>query len=183
MNQHWRAAGIMPALAFIVAGWLIWHKPGHAAGLLAGVVLTVVLGPLAVLMAPAWSALLVSRQQRAAWRRWQSRPGPVVPEWLRQAVLAADRHQCIYCGSRIRLQVDHITPWAAGGQSSMWNLACLCRVHNTIKSNFSQDVDGYVHYRPFAGWADPVAAADILAAERRRRLKPGRWLRAAWSLR
>jgi hypothetical protein len=182
MNKHWRAAGIIPAIAFIFAGWLIWHEPGHAAGLLAGEVLTVALGPVAVLMAPAWPAILLSRRQRAAWRR-RPRSGPVVPDWLRQAVLAADRHRCIYCGSSIRPQVDHIRPWSAGGLSTMWNLACLCAVHNTIKSNFSLDTDGYVHYRPFDGWADPVTAAGILAAEQRRRLKPGRWLRAAWSLR
>lgn len=183
MNWHWRAAGIVPGIALITAGWLHWHQPGHAAGLAAAVALAVVLSPAAVLMAPAWPGILVPRRSRAARRRRHPRPEPDLPEWLRCAVLAADRHRCVFCGSRTRLHVDHITPWAAGGLPAMANLAVLCRLHNRVKSNFSVDPDGYVHYRPFAGLSDPVMAAAIAAAERRLRLRPSRWLRAAWSLR
>jgi HNH endonuclease len=97
--------------------------------------------------------------------------------------MAADRGRCVFCGARTRLHVDHITPWAAGGLTTMYNLAVLCRVHNKVKSNFMVDPDGYVHYRPFENYADPAMAAAILAEERRRRLYPGRCVRAAWSLR
>lgn len=182
MNSRWRAAGIVPAIALILTAWLHWHEPGHAAGLLAALALTVILSPPAVLMAPAWPAVLVPRRRRAIWRGRRARPEPDTPEWLRRAVLAADRGQCVFCGSRTRLHVDHITPWAGGGLTTMYNLAVLCRAHNEIKSNFSVDPDGYVHYRPFDGLADPVMAAAILAKERRRRLHPGRWLRAVRSL-
>ena len=189
MNSYWRASGIVPAIALILTGWLHWHEPGHAAGLLAALVLALILSPAAVLMAPAWPGVLVPRRQRAAWRRRHPRPEPDTPdwepdtpEWLRRAVLAADRGRCVFCGDRTRLHVDHITPWAAGGLTTMYNLAVLCRRHNKIKSNFSVDADGYVHYRAFDGYADPVMAAAILARERPRRLYPGRWLRAAWSL-
>lgn len=183
MNSYWRAAGIVPAIAFIITGWLHWHEPGRAPALLASLVLALILPPVVVLMAPGWPAVLVSRRRRAAWRGRHPRSAPDTPEWLRRAVLAADQGGCVYCGDRTRLHVDHITPWSAGGLTTMYNLAVLCRRHNKIKSNFKVDPDGYVHYRAFEDHADPAAALAILARERRRRLYPRRWLRAAWSLR
>jgi hypothetical protein len=36
------------------------------------------------------------------------------------------------CSSRYRLEIDHIIPWAKGGQSTRENLRLLCRAHNQL---------------------------------------------------
>ena len=117
MNWHWRAAGIVPGIALITAGWPHWHQPGHAAGLAAAVALAVVLSPAAVLMAPAWPGILVPRRSRAARRRRHRGRSRISRSWPRRAVLAATG-AVRFRGSRVRLYVDHITPWAA------WRPAC-----------------------------------------------------------
>lgn len=38
------------------------------------------------------------------------------------------------CGSRIRLEVDHIIPLALGGTNHPTNLRCLCRAHNLAEA-------------------------------------------------
>jgi hypothetical protein len=38
------------------------------------------------------------------------------------------------CGSRFRIQVDHIKPWALGGDHSSFNLRCLCALHNRLEA-------------------------------------------------
>jgi hypothetical protein len=152
------------------------HDPGHLAGLATLAVLMLALVAAAPCLrgcAPA----LVPRARRIRYRRGRARPA--IPAWLRRAVLAADRHRCVYCGSRAELQVDHIRPWAAGGLTALFNLAVLCRAHNRVKSNYWRDPDGYIHYRPFAGAADVAGATSILRAERRCRRSPLRWLRVA----
>jgi 5-methylcytosine-specific restriction endonuclease McrA len=34
------------------------------------------------------------------------------------------------CGARRFLELDHVTPWAVGGQSTVENLRLRCRAHN-----------------------------------------------------
>lgn len=110
------------------------------------------------------------------------RPGDHVPAWLKRVIAAADRHRCVYCGARRGLQYDHILPWDRGGLSSLFNLALLCCDCNRIKSDYWEYRNGYVGYRPWAGYRNKPLARRILAKERRRRLYPWRWLRAAWAL-
>jgi hypothetical protein len=154
------------------------HDPGHLAGLAALAALALALVAVARCLrgcAPA----LVPRAWRIRYRHGRARPA--IPAWLRRAMLAADRHRCVFCGSRAGLQLDHIRPWASGGLTALFNLAVLCAAHNQVKSNYWRDPDGYVHYRPFAGSADVAGAASILRAERRCRRSPLRWLRVAWA--
>ena len=35
------------------------------------------------------------------------------------------------CGSRFQIELDHILPFAQGGPSTLENLRCVCRAHNT----------------------------------------------------
>ena len=122
---------------------------------------------------PGIVAGLVPWRWRAAWRRGRRRPS--VPLRLRQAMLAADR-RCVYCGSRDRLQLDHIRPWSLGGTTTPANLAVLCGRCNVIKSNYWPRL-GARGYRPFPGHGDLAAAGAILRAERLCRFSPRRWSR------
>jgi hypothetical protein len=64
---------------------------------------------------------------------------------LRYAVLQRDKFVCQGCGvspattSGIRLQVDHITPWSAGGETVFDNLQTLCEACNQGKSDLVAD--------------------------------------------
>lgn len=51
-------------------------------------------------------------------RQWQH---------LRLQVLHRDGWQCTRCGSRQRLEVDHVVPLADGGTDDKDNLRTLCR--------------------------------------------------------
>ena len=174
-----------PAVPLAAAGWQQAGEPLHAAGLAVACVLALVVVPLvmlALLIAPsALLAGLVPRRWRIAYRHaHEGRPS--IPRRLRRAVYAADRYRCVYCGIKQDRQVDHFRPWASGGLTSLFNLFTLCGKHNRVKSNYWKDRDGYVHYRAFKDADNAALAALILAAEKRARLNPVRWLRAAWAL-
>lgn len=60
-----------------------------------------------------------------------------IPAHVRRAVWARDGGCCRWplasggiCGSRLRLQLDHVVPLARGGPSTVGNLRVLCAVHN-----------------------------------------------------
>ncbi len=67
---------------------------------------------------------------------------------LRYEVMARDRHQCVLCGSRDRLELDHIQPVAAGGKTTKDNLRVLCKRCNAGKGA-----------RPLEAKTSPVADA------------------------
>lgn len=60
---------------------------------------------------------------------------------LRWKVLQRDRFTCRGCGKSpattlgVELQVDHINPWDAGGETVLENLQTLCEPCNSGKSN------------------------------------------------
>ncbi len=63
--------------------------------------------------------------------------GRYVPAEVRREVLLRDGRQCAFksdsgerCPSRTRLQFDHVTPVARGGESTAANLRLLCSAHN-----------------------------------------------------
>lgn len=61
-----------------------------------------------------------------------------IPSAIRRAVIQRDQSRCQWhhpvsgrvCGSRHRIEIDHILPVAKGGNHSFENLRCLCRGHN-----------------------------------------------------
>ncbi len=57
---------------------------------------------------------------------------------LKYQVLSRDKSTCQKCGSKapdIKLEVDHIIPWACGGSTHIDNLQTLCDKCNKGKSN------------------------------------------------
>src|SRR6478609_4473459 len=70
-----------------------------------------------------------------------SNPNPTpkrhVPAAVARAVFQRDGRQCSYvapdgrrCSARRCLELDHVDPWAVGGESTIENLRLRCRAHN-----------------------------------------------------
>jgi len=65
---------------------------------------------------------------------WKSPwPSRYVPEETRQAVLARDKHACVFCSATKNLEIDHIIPVSKEGTSQVDNLQVLCRSCNRKK--------------------------------------------------
>ncbi len=56
------------------------------------------------------------------------------PPAMRRALLAKYQHRCGAdgCDSRHRLQVHHLTPWAAGGETNQDEVVLLCWFHHQV---------------------------------------------------
>jgi len=72
---------------------------------------------------------------------FQAKPSPKrnrrYPAAVTRAVFLRDGKQCTYvspdgrrCGARRCLELDHIEPWAVGGESTIENSRLRCRAHN-----------------------------------------------------
>ena len=64
-----------------------------------------------------------------------------IPRKVRDEVHARDKGRCTYvspggrrCGSTHDLQIDHIVPFARGGDNSLSNLRLLCGKHNRLEA-------------------------------------------------
>lgn len=53
---------------------------------------------------------------------------------IKKAVKRRDKNKCVKCGSRTRLEVDHIISDAEGGSNAMSNLQTLCHHCHSIKT-------------------------------------------------
>lgn len=60
---------------------------------------------------------------------------PRIPENVRIEVWRRDGGKCARCGSRERLEYDHIIPISKGGSNTARNIELLCEKHNRSKSN------------------------------------------------
>ena len=56
-----------------------------------------------------------------------------IPEVIRAEVWRRDNGQCVQCGSREKLQFDHIIPVSKGGATTARNLQLLCQSCNLSK--------------------------------------------------
>jgi len=56
-----------------------------------------------------------------------------IPSRLRQAILDRDSHRCVQCGGGSPFHIDHITPVAKGGLTTLENLQVLCAPCNLSK--------------------------------------------------
>ncbi len=163
------------------------------AAVIAGLVIIPALLLLFLLLPRTPAGALVPRRWRKRYRRWRKNTSvdwlredrehqhsSYIPAWLHSLVIAADRHRCVACGSRLMLQADHVFPWSQGGLTALLNLVALCRDCNVrIKSNYWPGV----YYR---GAASPGEAALVLGEELRYLHNPLRitlrLTRAAWAL-
>lgn len=74
-------------------------------------------------------------QRHKVTRRGDREP---IPNHLRSAVWFRDKGRCELCGTGERLshwELDHITPWSAGGSDTSDNLRVLCVQHNQERGN------------------------------------------------
>jgi len=60
---------------------------------------------------------------------------PRIPESVRIEVWRRDGGKCARCGSREKLEYDHIVPISKGGSNTARNIELLCEKHNRSKSN------------------------------------------------
>jgi 5-methylcytosine-specific restriction endonuclease McrA len=74
-------------------------------------------------------------------RRGEEKSSRYIPARTRDAVYTRDGGRCTYkgkngkrCGSTHNLHIDHITPFALGGRSTLSNLRLLCGKHNRLEA-------------------------------------------------
>ena len=60
---------------------------------------------------------------------------PRIPEDIRIKIWQRDEGKCARCGSRERLEYDHIVPISKGGSNTLRNIELLCEECNRKKSN------------------------------------------------
>ena len=60
---------------------------------------------------------------------------PRIPEDIRIKVWQRDEGKCARCGSREKLEYDHIVPISKGGSNTLRNIELLCEGCNRSKSN------------------------------------------------
>jgi HNH endonuclease len=77
----------------------------------------------AILIAAVWRP----RKPRAATAR------QAIPERVRHEVWRRDRGSCVECGSRARLEFDHIIPVSRGGSNTARNIELRCEPCNRRK--------------------------------------------------
>jgi 5-methylcytosine-specific restriction endonuclease McrA len=61
------------------------------------------------------------------------RPREPIPEEVRHEVWRRDQGRCVDCGSRSRLEFDHIIPWSEGGSNTARNIELRCESCNRKK--------------------------------------------------
>jgi hypothetical protein len=86
---------------------------------------------------------------------------------FRLAVLDRDGYQCAYCGSRWKLELDHLKPRSKGGDNAARNLITACKKCNGARGD-----------TPWWEFADDDAQARI-KRQRRRGIK----MRRKWAKR
>jgi hypothetical protein len=70
---------------------------------------------------------------------WRPPPAPAavrreaIPERVRHEVWRRDRGSCVECGSRARLEFDHIVPVSRGGSNTTRNVELRCEPCNRRK--------------------------------------------------
>ena len=62
-------------------------------------------------------------------------PGRTISQEVKDRVWNRDHGQCAVCGSREKLEFDHITPFSKGGSNTYRNIQLLCESCNRKKSD------------------------------------------------
>lgn len=58
---------------------------------------------------------------------------------VRSFIFNRDNNSCLCCGSKNKLEIDHIIPVSRGGENKLSNLQTLCKKCNVIKSDNFKD--------------------------------------------
>ncbi|MGF1636794.1 MAG: HNH endonuclease [Cyclobacteriaceae bacterium] len=70
----------------------------------------------------------------------------------RENIFKRDSMQCVYCGAKKELTLDHVVPKARGGRSTWTNLVTACKRCNAAKGDFTPEEAGlklpYAPYKP-----------------------------------
>jgi hypothetical protein len=122
-----RKHGREDCLSHALSDALMPYVKGAAIGAVVGLLLAALVVVTWRYMRGATSGPFAVRQRPAA----VARPG--IPERVRHEVWRRDRGTCVDCGSRARLEFDHIIPLARGGSSTARNLEVRCEVCNRVK--------------------------------------------------
>ncbi len=68
----------------------------------------------------------------------------------RYNIFKRDGNQCVYCGSKERLTLDHVVPRSLGGRDSWDNLVTACQSCNAEKGNRTPEQAGMdMRHQPF----------------------------------
>jgi len=68
----------------------------------------------------------------------------------RNRLFKRDGHECVYCGSKRNLTVDHIIPKSKGGQNTWTNLITCCFNCNTRKGDRTPEQAGMkMRFNPY----------------------------------
>ena len=70
---------------------------------------------------------------KPTFRELNKREG--IPKQIRDDVWNRDKGKCVECGSKKKLEFDHIIPHSKGGANTYRNLQLLCELCNRKKSN------------------------------------------------
>jgi hypothetical protein len=114
-----------------IVGMATVAGPGRGAGLWPAaepyVTHALVGGAIGLAIAAILPALLPSRSDAPRPRR------EAIPERVRHEVWRRDGGSCVECGSRGRLEFDHIIPVSRGGSNTVRNLELRCEPCNRRK--------------------------------------------------
>jgi 5-methylcytosine-specific restriction endonuclease McrA len=109
----------------------------------------------------------VGSRTRAGSHRSSSDPRQI-PAAVRSEVFRRDEGRCTFvsesgqrCESRTRLELDHVTPIARGGESTAANLRLRCRVHNQHEAECTFGA-GFMERKRQHARRRPAAHADTL---------------------
>ena len=104
--------------------------------------------------------------------------GPRIPAHVRRAVVGRDGETCAFvspdghrCHSSDRVEFDHITPVADGGESTVSNVRLHCRTHNQYRAKqrfgagFMQEKIRAARHRAEEKRSEKARAAQVSAAE------------------
>ncbi|QEE16338.2 HNH endonuclease [Promethearchaeum syntrophicum] len=76
---------------------------------------------------------------RQTYLKTQNNHLRTIPASVKCQVWERDDHRCVYCGSTVNLEFDHIIPFSWGGSNSPENVQLLCRTCNRRKSDTLTD--------------------------------------------
>jgi 5-methylcytosine-specific restriction endonuclease McrA len=140
-------------------------------------------GNLAVVLREAVHCAIQKHGQRRGAVKPARQPKPAtpgkrqpIPAEVRRAVFDRDGGRCTYvspdghrCGSRWRLELDHVEPAALGGPSTTENLRLRCKAHNALHA---EETFGREHMARFRRRGDTLTGEDAIAGERALSVKP-----------